>query len=86
MALEKVRMRRVIATEFVTLDGQIVGPEDSDQVLPCCRAEDVANDIVEQLRLVDAILLGRLTYQMMARHPPMASSDEALALWHRIRA
>jgi hypothetical protein len=51
-------MRKVIASTFVTLDGLMVGPnEEMDWVLDNLDGE-MENDIADQLKNVDAILLG----------------------------
>jgi dihydrofolate reductase len=63
-------MRKVIASTFVTLDGLMVGAnEEMDWVL-----DNLENDIADQLKNVDAILLGRVTYQIMANYWPTATT------------
>jgi dihydrofolate reductase len=67
-------MRKVIASTFVTLDGLMVGPnEEMDWVLDNLDGE-MENDIADQLKSVDAILLGRVTYQIMANYWPTATA------------
>jgi dihydrofolate reductase len=67
-------MRKVIASTFVTLDGLMVGPnEEMDWVLDNLDGE-MENDIADQLKNVDAILLGRVTYQIMANYWPTATT------------
>jgi dihydrofolate reductase len=67
-------MRKVIASTFVTLDGLMVGQnEEMDWVLDNLDGE-MENDIADQLKNVDAILLGRVTYQIMANYWPTATT------------
>jgi dihydrofolate reductase len=67
-------MRKVIASTFVTLDGLMVGAnEEMDWVLDNLDGE-MENDIADQLKNVDAILLGRVTYQIMANYWPTATT------------
>jgi dihydrofolate reductase len=69
-------MRKVIASTFVTLDGFIVGPnEEMDWVLDNYDGE-MGNDIGDQLKSTDAILLGRVTYQIMANYWPIATTSD----------
>ena len=71
-------MRKVIASTFVTLDGLMVGPnEEMDWVLDNLDGE-MENDIADQLKNVDAILLGRVTYQIMANYWPTATTGASV--------
>jgi dihydrofolate reductase len=71
-------MRKVIASTFVTLDGLMVGQnEEMDWVLDNLDGE-MENDIADQLKNVDAILLGRVTYQIMANYWPTATTDASV--------
>jgi dihydrofolate reductase len=71
-------MRKVIASTFVTLDGLMVGPnEEMDWVLDNLDGE-MENDIADQLKSVDAILLGRVTYQIMANYWPTATAGTSV--------
>jgi dihydrofolate reductase len=63
-------MRKVIASEFVTLDGYMVGPnEDMSWVLNNFN-EDMARYEGNLVDSMDTILLGRVTYEIMANHWP----------------
>jgi dihydrofolate reductase len=71
-------MRKVIASTFVTLDGLMVGPnEEMDWVLDNLDGE-MENDVADQLKSVDAILLGRVTYQIMANYWPTATAGTSV--------
>lgn len=74
-------MRKVIASTFVTLDGLMGGPnEEMDWigwVLDNLDGE-MENDIADQLKSVDAILLGRVTYQIMANCWPTATAGASV--------
>jgi dihydrofolate reductase len=74
-------MRNVILQEFVTLDGLAAGPNDSVDFVPASTRGDQAFGR-EQLALmdsIDAILLGRVTYQMFAGYwPQVTEGDDKL--------
>src|SRR6266568_3016850 len=59
-------MRKVIASPFITLDGFIAGPQEEfdREMLPLL------------LKRVDAIVLGRVTYQELAAYWPFASTED----------
>ena len=65
-------MRKVILQEFITLDSLVAGPNDSVDHVPASTQGDKSFG-EEQFKLmnsIDAILLGRVTYQMFAGHWP----------------
>ena len=76
-------MGKLIVTEFVTLDGVAQAPggpdEDRDGGFPHggwqapLRDEKVGGDIFEQASHMDALLLGRQTYEIFADYWPTAS-------------
>ena len=76
-------MGKLIVTEFVTLDGVAQAPggpdEDRDGGFPHggwqapLRDEKVGGDIFEQASHMDALLLGRRTYEIFADYWPTAS-------------
>ena len=71
-------MRKLILQEFVTLEGFAAGPGNSVDFVPAATKDDRSFGR-EQLALmdeVDAILLGRLTYEMFAGYWPNAKGDE----------
>jgi dihydrofolate reductase len=62
-------MRRVVADEFMTLDGVVRAPSYPD--------EDVAGDF-GHVRGAGGYLLGRGTYEIFAAHWPDAPQDQQL--------
>lgn len=67
-------MRRVIVSMNVTLDGFVSGPlGELDWHFPLWN-EDMSNSACEQLRTMDTILMGRITYQSMAAYWSAAPS------------
>jgi dihydrofolate reductase len=70
-------VRRLIASEFVSADGYIVGPgEDMNWVMKNFNEEmgKYAGDLMESM---DAVLLGRATYQIMAGAWPNFTEDQS---------
>ncbi len=65
-------MRKVILQEFITLDGLAAGPNDSVDYVPASTQgdESFGKEQMKLMNSVDAILLGRVTYQMFAGHWP----------------
>jgi dihydrofolate reductase len=59
----RARMARLVAYEYVTLDGVMEAPEDWQ--FPYV-TDDVAELIQAQILEADAILLGRTTYEIFA--------------------
>jgi class 3 adenylate cyclase/dihydrofolate reductase len=78
-------MRRLIASEFVTLDGVIEGPghdEHRDGKNAWAlrgTSEEQQRYKVEELLAADALLLGRVTYQIFAAFWPTAPGDQGFA-------
>jgi class 3 adenylate cyclase/dihydrofolate reductase len=78
-------MRRLIASEFVTLDGVIEAPgheEHRDGRNAWAlrgTSEDQQRFKIEELFAADAILFGRVTYQIFATFWPSAPRDEGFA-------
>lgn len=72
-------MRNVILQEFVTLDGLVSGPNGEVEFIPASTGGDPSfgREQLELMRSVDAILLGRKTYQMFAGYwPNVTEGDE----------
>ncbi len=70
-------MRKVIASVFVTLDGYMVGPnEDMSWVMNNFNDEmaKYAGDLMDSM---DTILLGRVTYEIMAKAWPASTEETA---------
>ena len=80
---EERSIRRLIASEFVTLDGIMEAPgheehPDGKNSWALQHAtEDIQRFKIDELFGVDAILLGRVTYQIWAAFWPTASGDVA---------
>ena len=68
-------MRKVIASPFVTLDGFIAGPDGELDWSVGDEAFD-REQLPALLNRVDAILLGRLTYQALAAYWPFTSAED----------
>jgi dihydrofolate reductase len=68
-------LRRIIASEMVTVDGFFSGPNgELDWFVQDEELDKFANDLIDS---VDTILYGRATYQMMAGYWPHASGHYA---------
>jgi len=65
-------MRKVIVSEFVTLDGVMEEPRWTFQFTP---SEDQLKFKLDELFSVDALLLGRVTYQGFAAAWPSMKGD-----------
>ena len=78
-------MGQLIVTEFVTLDGvaQAPGGPDEDRESGFAHGgwqapfwdEEAGNIVFEQARTMDALLLGRKTYEIFANYWPKASDE-----------
>jgi len=76
-------MRKVIAAEFLTLDGVMEAPGSADTTLPERRGwsepymnEEVGKMILDQMDASDALLLGRKTYQDFAAFWPSVPDED----------
>src|SRR5688572_24077028 len=72
-------MRKVVLAMMVTLDGFAVGPKEEMDWLPPFNDEALWKDIHEemwsQLRSVDTLLLGRVTYKIWETYWPAAATN-----------
>lgn len=66
-------MRKLIAAEFLTLDGVM---EASEEWQPAYVSEDVADEIRASIHASEALLLGRVTYEMFAAYWPSQTNNE----------
>jgi len=66
-------MRRIIVTEFLTLDGVM---EASEQWQPHYVSDDVAEEITAGIHAAEVSLLGRVTYEMFAAYWPFQTHNE----------
>ncbi len=69
-------MRKIVATEFVTLDGVMEEPGEWSVQF---RNEEAAKFKLDELFASDALLLGRLTYQGFAAAWPSMTDEEGFA-------
>jgi dihydrofolate reductase len=81
-------MRRVILQEFVSIDGLAAGPNGSVDFVPASMQGDQSfgRNQMALMESVDAILLGRVTYQMFAGHFPEVKSGEDKPFADKINA
>src|SRR5437879_12052328 len=68
-------MRKVIASPFITLDGFIAGPQ-GELDWAAGGGEFDREMLPLLLKRVDAIVLGRVTYQELAAYWPFASTED----------
>lgn len=70
-------MRNVIVQEFVSLDGRAAGANDSVEFIPASMQGDqgFGKRQLDFMSSVDALLLGRVTYQMFAGYWPNVKDD-----------
>jgi dihydrofolate reductase len=68
-------VRKVIAAEFLTLDGFMSDPNDEMDWVLNIFDEEMRQEIKDQQSSVDTILLGRATYDIMALYWPVATAD-----------
>jgi dihydrofolate reductase len=59
-------MRRIIASEFISADGYIVGPKEDMSWVTGSFNEEMARYAGDLMASMDTILFGRVTYQIMA--------------------
>lgn len=57
-------MRKVIVSNYVTIDGFFAGP--NGEIDWFVWDDEMAKFSIDQLKTVDTILLGRVTYQLFA--------------------
>ena len=82
-------MRKVIATEFVTLDGVMEAPGGEESLGRLGGwsflywNEEAAQYKFDELFASDALLLGRVTYQIFAAAWPSMTDEEGFADYHR---
>ncbi len=81
-------MRKVILQEFVSLDGRAAGPKDSTDFIPASTEGDQAFGERQMafIDTIDAILLGRVTYEMFVDYWPKVTSGEDKPFADKINA
>lgn len=70
-------MRRLIASEFVSVDGYIVGPKEDMSWVMKNFNEEMGKYAGDLMASMDAVLLGRTTYQIMAGVWPNLTEDQS---------
>jgi dihydrofolate reductase len=76
IVLQKGIMRKIIVTEFITLDGVVEAPGGDETPHPHggwqfgYQASETGQYKVDELAAVDALLLGKNTYEQFARYWP----------------
>jgi len=65
-------MRKVVASEFLTLDGVM---EASEEWQPTYESDDVAEEIRAAIHASEALLLGRVTYEIFAAYWPSQTDN-----------
>ncbi|RYG53142.1 MAG: dihydrofolate reductase [Chitinophagaceae bacterium] len=61
-------MRKIIAFEFITVNGMMLDPGDTFNWVKDSFDEEMLREISDQQNRVDTLLLGRLTYQLLANY------------------
>ena len=63
-------MRRIIASEFISADGYVVGPREDMSWVMNRFNEEMGKYAGDLMASMDTVLLGRVTYQIMAKAWP----------------
>ena len=81
-------MRHLILQEFVSLDGMAAGPNGSVGFIPVASSGDQSFGArqSEFLDSIDAILLGRVTYEMFAGYWPKVTTGDEKAFADKLNA
>ncbi len=69
-------MRKIIAVEFVTLDGFVSGPAGELDWVEKIYTDEIAQALGEGKQPVDIFLLGRVTYQGVFSYWPDKTKEE----------
>lgn len=70
-------MRRLIASEFVSADGYVVGPKEDMTWVTESFNEEMGKYAGDLMASMDTVLLGRVTYQIMANDWPNFTEEES---------
>jgi dihydrofolate reductase len=70
-------MRKVIASEFVTVDGYMVGPNDDMSWVSKNFNEEMGKYAGDLMESMDTVLLGRVTYEIMSNAWPNRTEETA---------
>lgn len=69
-------MRKIIAVEFVTLDGFVAGPDGELDWVEKIYTDEIAQALGEGQQSVDTFLLGRITYHGVVSYWPNKTREE----------
>ncbi|MGH9286936.1 MAG: hypothetical protein ACRD0V_01345 [Acidimicrobiales bacterium] len=76
------RGRRVVVTEFVTLDGFMVGPDEDMSWVAVGFDPQMQEDLAEDIgRTYDLFVFGRVTYNIFAGYWPHAVPYDVGLTW-----
>lgn len=70
-------MRKIIASEFVSADGYIVGPNEEMDWVTGIFNEEEGNYAADLMESMDTILLGRVTYEVMIKAWPNWTEEQS---------
>ena len=70
-------MRKIIASEFVSADGYMVGPNEDMSWVMGNFNEEMGKYAADLMESMDTILLGRVTYQIMANAWPNWTEEQS---------
>ena len=70
-------MRRIIASEFISADGYIVGPKEDMNWVTANFNEEMGKYAGDLMSSMDTVLLGRVTYQIMANAWPNFTAEQS---------
>lgn len=70
-------MRRIIASEFVSADGYIAGPKEDMSWVTDNFNDEMGKYAKELMASMDTVLLGRVTYQIMANAWPNFAESQS---------
>jgi dihydrofolate reductase len=68
-------MRKLIVTEFYSLDGLMSDPEDKQDWVTTNFSQDMSKSVADVYENVDTLFLGEVTYQIMAAYWPTADTN-----------
>jgi len=71
--MKEINLRKIIVSEFLTLDGVMESP---DKWQPSYVSDDVAETIQTQILGYGAMLLGRVTYEEFTAYWPLQTNNE----------
>lgn len=70
-------MRKIIASEFISADGYIVGPKEDMSWVTKNFNEEMGRYAANLMESIDTVMLGRVTYQIMASAWPNLTEKQS---------